>query len=100
MSIASLIFDLINWAYFLLYIVIGMAGLVGAVLALLTRDDAFQAADRQPKAVWVALLFVSAIVLIIPSPALSMFTWVGAVIVGLYWFDVRPQIKNILNGHW
>ncbi len=25
---------------------------------------------------------------------------IGVVIIGIYWFDVRPQIKDILSGNY
>lgn len=100
MLLSSLIFDLLLWVQNLLYMGVGVAGLVGAVLVALTRDDAFPAAGRQPKMVWLAILSISAIVLLVPFFGMSLFTWVGAVVVGVYWFDVRPQIKAIVNGRW
>ena len=26
--------------------------------------------------------------------------WFGAVAIGIYWFDVKPQIDGILNGNY
>ena len=98
MSFTSAVLDGMNLLYYGLYAAVGIAGLVGFVLILMTRADAFEVGDRQPKAVWAALVGVSAFVLLIPMPGLSIFTWVGAVIVGLYWFDVRPQLKDIIGG--
>ena len=33
---------------------------------------------------------------------LPFIAWFGAVAIGIYYFDIRPQIKNILegNGGW
>lgn len=76
---------------------IAASALVGAALCASTRDDAFDAADRKAKWVWVGLLVGSALVVVTGLPFLS---WIGLVIIGLYWFDVRPQIKDILNGNY
>ena len=71
--------------------------IVGAVLAAATREDAFRAGDRQGKWVWVGLLAGSAVAMATGMPFLS---WIGAVITGVYWFDVRPQLKAIINGDY
>ncbi|AZA10142.1 DUF2516 family protein [Corynebacterium pseudopelargi] len=94
MTIAS-IYMLLRYAILIFKLLIVAAGAIGAVLSASTRGDAFQVADRQDKWVWVALLAGSAAVQLLPIPFLS---WIGIVIIGLYWFDVRPQIKNILDG--
>nr|WP_236684335.1 DUF2516 family protein [Corynebacterium epidermidicanis] len=79
------------------YFAIALAGIVGAVLAGMTREDAFTAADRQPKMVWVGILVAAALVVLLRFPFLS---WIGIVAIGVYWFDVRPQIKDILSGNY
>lgn len=94
------LYNVVSTLYFAVFALTGVAGLVGAVLVLMTREDAFRAGDRQPKAVWAALLLVSAIVLLLPIPGLNFLTWVGAVVIGIYWFDVRPQLRNIINGNY
>lgn len=76
---------------------VAIAGIVGAVLAATTREDAYTAADRQQKMVWVGILIASSLVVILRFPFLS---WMGIVAIGVYWFDVRPQIKDILAGHY
>lgn len=80
-----------------LYVLVGIAGVVGAVLAATTRPDAFDAAGRQSKGAWVAILVVSAGALLFQLPFIA---WFGAVAVGIYFFDVRPQINNILRGNY
>lgn len=83
----------------LLFLAVALAAVVGAVSCALTRGDAFQAADRQSKWVWVALLGGSALVCSpVMAPGLFIFALFGAVVVGVYWFDVRPQIRSILDG--
>lgn len=77
-------------------IILALSGLVAAVLAGITRDDAFEAADRQNKWIWVSMLALSALMVWLRFPFLS---WIGLVIIGLYWFDVRPQIKDLLSGN-
>ena len=61
------------------------------------REDAFRAGDRQGKWVWVGLLAGSAVAM---GTGLAFLSWIGAVITGVYWFDVRPQLKAIINGDY
>ena len=93
-------FMAVNFLYMAVFMLTGLAGLVGTALVLFTREDAFGAADRQPKTVWAAMLALSSIVLLIPLPGLTFLTWVGAVVIGIYWFDVRPQLRDIINGNY
>ena len=72
--------------------IVAICGVVGAVQVGMTREDAFRAADRQSKWVWLGLLLGSAFV--------SFMAIIGVVIIGIYWFDVRPQIKDILSGNY
>lgn len=77
--------------------ILALTAIVGAVLAAATREDAFRAGDRQGKWVWVGLLAGSAVAMATGMPFLS---WIGTVITGVYWFDVRPQLKAIINGDY
>lgn len=79
------------------FMAVSLFALIGAVLAAMTREDAFRAGDRQNKWVWVGLLVGSALVMNLPLPFVS---WIGAIITGVYWFDVRPQLKAIINGDY
>ncbi len=80
-----------------IFMAVSLFALIGAVLAAMTREDAFRAGDRQNKWVWVGLLFGSALLMNLPLPFVS---WIGAIITGVYWFDVRPQLKAIINGDY
>ena len=81
----------------IIFQILTLTAIVGAVLAASTREDAFRAGDRQGKWVWVGLLAGSAVAMATGMPFLS---WIGAVITGVYWFDVRPQLKAIINGDY
>lgn len=80
-----------------IFMAVSVFALIGAVLAAMTREDAFRAGDRQNKWVWVGLLVGSALVMNLP---LYFVSWIGAIITGIYWFDVRPQLKAIINGDY
>ena len=80
-----------------LFRALAIAAIVGLIMVVMTREDAFPAGDRQPKMIWAAILGGSAFAMILPLPILS---WVGAVATGVYWFDVRPQLRTIINGEY
>ena len=93
-------YSLLEIAYYLdVYIlrILTLTAIVGAVLAATTREDAFRASDRQGKWVWVGLLAGSAVAM---ATGMTFLSWIGAVITGVYWFDVRPQLKAIINGDY
>ena len=93
-------YSLLEIAYYLdVYIlrILTLTAIVGAVLAATTREDAFRAGDRQGKWVWVGLLAGSAVA---RATGMTFLSWIGAVITGVYWFDVRPQLKAIINGDY
>ena len=93
-----------NFLYFLalnldryVFQILTLTAIVGAVLAAATREDAFRAGDRQGKWVLVGLLAGSAVAM---ATGMQFLSWIGAVITGVYWFDVRPQLKAIINGDY
>lgn len=85
-----------SWLSSGFYFGIILLALIGAVMVAATREDAFTAADRQSKWVWVALLAGSSLAIITRFPFLA---WIGIVITGVFWFDVRLQIRDILRGN-
>ena len=80
-----------------LMLAVGIAGIVGAVMAATTRADAFEAANRQSKGAWVGILVLAALACLLRFPFIA---WFGAVAIGIYFFDVRPQIQRIVNGDY
>ncbi|KAA8728473.1 DUF2516 family protein [Corynebacterium phocae] len=88
----------VNWLYVAVYCLVGLAGALGVITVLSTRSDAFEAAGRQSRTNWALMLAASSAVLVIPV-GFDFLAWVGAVVIGVYWFDVRPQLQNIVNGN-
>ncbi|WP_448851687.1 DUF2516 family protein [Corynebacterium sp. 335C] len=86
--------------------VVGLLALAGVVMVLTTRPDAFDAADRKSRGTWAGLLGASAVFLLLPPLGWLMLgipVIAGLVITGVYWMDVRPQIRDILGnaqGGW
>ncbi|KQB87278.1 DUF2516 family protein [Corynebacterium lowii] len=97
-SALFLLLGLINNLHDLLYFVAGICGVVGAVFVASTRSDAFPAADRQSKWTWFALLMGSAVVCVFVGGAVPLISIAGVVIIGLYWWDLRPQLNDLLGG--
>ncbi len=70
---------------------------VGAVQAAMTREDAFYVIDRK-KTNWILALAGSAAGIVLLVPLNVQFIWIiGAVVVGVYWQDVRPSIREVLG---
>ncbi|EFK55105.1 DUF2516 family protein [Corynebacterium genitalium ATCC 33030] len=80
-----------------LMLIVGLAGIAGAVMAGLTRSDAFPAGDRMPKVAWVGILLVSSLACLSGRAFIGL---IGCVFIGLYFFDVRPHLKNIIGGNY
>lgn len=99
MSYVSLVLSLMRLLEQGLFWAVAIAAIVGVIFALRMREDAFPAGDRQPKMVWVGMLAGSAIVLVF-LPGLMFLPWIAAVMVGLFWFDVYPQLKSLVNGDY
>ena len=76
---------------------------VGLAQLASTRDDAFMGIDRE-KQNWL-MLMGGAVALSILSffIAIELLWIIAAVIVGIYWQDVRPAIRDVLDnsgGSW
>lgn len=97
MEIVNQLFAVLSYVVTGFNIAILVAGVVGIVMVLLTRSDAFDAGDRQSKFVWVGILAAASLVQLIPVMLLS---FIGVVAIGVYWFDVYPQLKRLINGDY
>lgn len=80
----------------ILFVLVGIAGIAAVFFTATTRADAFEAANRQPKMTWVAILALSTLALVLKLPFIA---WFAAVAVGIYYFDVRPQINEITGSN-
>lgn len=91
-----------NFQY-LLTLIIGVLALGVQVFALVDalrqRTDAFPAAGKLTKPIWLAILAVSAAigVIFVRSP-FNIFNLMAFVAAGVYLADVRPAIKSITGG--
>ncbi|MBA0053817.1 DUF2516 family protein [Streptomyces sp. AJS327] len=62
--------------------------------ALLRREDAFRAADKQTKPMWLILLGVTLAVNLL-LPGMFILKIIGAVATIVYAVDVRPALKQV-----
>lgn len=79
----------------IMFVLVGVAGIAGIIMAAMTRADAFDAANRQPKPAWIGILAFASLALLLRIPFIS---WFAAVAVGIYYFDVRPQLDDVSRG--
>lgn len=94
---AGVIMNLPAYLQYALFLAVAIAGFFGAFTAATMRDDAYEAANRHSKWMWVGILVASGLVCLTPMPLLP---WIGAIAIGLYWFDVRPHLQSILRGDY
>lgn len=93
MFVAYLIVKIIWWAG-------ALAGLFAFVHAVLQRADAYSAADRKTKPVWLGITGAStaAMALFPFYSAGTMFWMAGLVAVLVYLVDVRPKLIEVQRG--
>ena len=95
MFLAGVLPSLTNPADLLLFVLgIGLLGLkVWALLDALRRPaEAFVAAGKQTKIIWVALLVI--VVLLGRTSVFNVFALAGAVAAVVYLVDVRPAVSG------
>jgi hypothetical protein len=92
--------------YYANWLLVVLGGLLGAFVlfdAITRKPDAFVAADRQTKTVWVAITAGAALFLVLAMlgsfiGALDLL-WIAATIAALiYLVDVRPRLRDIQRG--
>jgi NADH:ubiquinone oxidoreductase subunit 6 (subunit J) len=93
--VAKWIIEVIHWGS-------AVVGLFAFVHALLQRADAYSAADRKTKPIWMLITGAAtlAMVLFYPDPfGPGMFFWVPAAAASLvYLVDVRPRLIEVQRG--
>ncbi|WP_205843753.1 DUF2516 family protein [Nakamurella deserti] len=94
----------IRWVTQVIEIGGGVLGAFVLVDAVMRRSDAFVAADRQTKTVWLAITAVSALLLVLSASGSGFLSapsllWCAATVASLvYLVDVRPKLKDIQRG--
>lgn len=70
------------------------------VHALRQRSDAFTAANKLSKRVWLVILGVAVLLLLIQVGGLSMFVFAAIIATGIYLADVRPKVDEVQRPRW
>lgn len=77
-----------------------LVGLVAFVHAVMQRPDAFTAADRKSKPVWMAITGGATLALLLfQFFGAGMIFWIAAIVAALvYMVDVRPKLIEVQRG--
>nr|WP_068278405.1 DUF2516 family protein [Aldersonia kunmingensis] len=82
---------------FVLWLIAVAGGVFALVHAARQRKDAFTAADKLSKPIWLAILAVALLVLFVTS-VVGFFGIIAVVAVCVYLVDVRPRVDEIQRG--
>jgi Protein of unknown function (DUF2516) len=87
--------NLVFIVLFVLQIAIFLMTLYAFVHAAMQRPDAYTAADKMTKPVWLVILGVAALLTLLLVERSIMGAVVGACAAGVYLVDVRPKLLEI-----
>lgn len=73
-------------------------GIYAFVHALLQRSEAFTAADKLTKPVWLGITGVAALLLVVFRGPTTILWLLGIVAALVYLVDVRPRITEVQRG--
>jgi hypothetical protein len=87
--------------------VVGLTLLILAVVielaafghCLLQRTEAFTAIGTLSKGIWLALTGGAVLVTLLSLSALSIFGLIAITIAAIYLLDVRPALRDAVDGH-
>ncbi|KAA6214688.1 DUF2516 family protein [Streptomyces albofaciens JCM 4342] len=65
--------------------------------AAVRREDAYRAADKQTKGMWLIFLVIATALLFL-LPLMSFLPIIGLIAVIVYTVDVRPAVKAVSGG--
>ncbi len=83
---------LVGYVLFVLQIAVLVAVVYAFVHGAMQRPDAYTAADKLTKPVWLVILGVAGLLVLVLG---IMGTAIGAVAAGIYLVDVRPKLLEI-----
>ncbi|TAK69972.1 MAG: DUF2516 family protein [Actinomycetota bacterium] len=88
---------IVTWVLWAVFLVIKLWAFVDCVRR---RDDAFPAAGRQTKALWLVLTGITALTGLLPQLTLGILGIAGVVIALVYLFEVRPKLIDVTQRRW
>ncbi|MER7000177.1 DUF2516 family protein [Streptomyces sp. NPDC000410] len=80
----------------LLSVAMTIFAVVALVIAALAREDAYRAADKQNKTLWLILLGITVVVNL--YPVLFMLQIAGLIATIVFMVDVRPALQQVSGG--
>lgn len=72
--------------------------LYGLIDAIRTQEQAFAAAGKQTKQIWLIILGIATALAFVSLGGLGIFTVAAAIAGGIYVVDVRPAVKQTGGG--
>jgi hypothetical protein len=85
--------SLLGWAQ----LALGIYAAVMLIDAAVRRDDAYRAADKQTKPMWLLFLALATLLLFV-MPLMSFLPIIGVIAVIVYTVDVRPALRHATGG--
>ncbi|MFF4606996.1 DUF2516 family protein [Streptomyces sp. NPDC001339] len=76
---------------------LGVYAAVMLIDAAVRREDAYRAANKQTKGMWLVFLAIATALLFI-LPVMSFLPIIGIIAVIVYTVDVRPALREISGG--
>lgn len=90
--------DLFALVSFIVDIAMMIASVIGLVDCARRSPEAFVAAGKQSKNLWIGLLVASLVVGLLGFGGLGILGLAGVVVVAVYFLDVRPAVASTGGG--
>jgi Protein of unknown function (DUF2516) len=94
-DVAVFVFNVESWFLYLSWWILLGVKVFAVCDALIRKDKAYLAADKQNKAFWLLLLIVFLALHIILQSAISPLNLIGTVAALVYLADVRPVLRTM-----
>jgi hypothetical protein len=101
MALAAPIFygGILFWVNLALLVVVLALEIFAFVNCLTQRADAFPVVGSVPKGGWLALTGGSILFTLLLGRVSILFTMIGAAVAAVYLLDVRPALRDAVDGH-
>ncbi|NUS42631.1 MAG: DUF2516 family protein [Mycobacteriaceae bacterium] len=85
------------WILMVLRLLALGSGVYALIHAVRQRPDAFTAADKLTKPIWLGIL-AGAVLLLVISQVVMLLGIIAVIAIGVYLADVRPRVEEIQRG--
>lgn len=86
---------MVGYVLLILWIAVLVTTVYAFVHAAIQRPDAYTAADKLTKPVWLVILGVAGLLALVLGAGSVLGTAIAAVAAGVYLVDVRPKLLEI-----